>query len=217
MKDAAFRALPAQDAVTQDKLDTLGFTVDAPVERIKSLEEAHRLARRLFCASPFVAERRPATKSGQPRWVRRELHRQGCAIPLGLLAGLHDARQTGRIVPAGLKPRTNFVGRLRRLRQLRPLNTEGKVSVGGRLRLPVGTLCFGGVRLDRALPDGGMHGQVMQPEMPGLFLDLALGRIAVLVQRLEISENTGNLFASNTKFLGFHRILHPGSVKAGMG
>jgi hypothetical protein len=62
-----------------------------------------------------------------------------------------------------------------------------------------------------------MHGEIMQPKMPGLFLDLALGRIAVLVQRLEITENTGNLFTSNTKFLGIHGILHPGSVAAGMG
>jgi hypothetical protein len=54
-----------------------------------------------------------------------------------------------------------------------------------------------------------MHGQVMQPEVPGLLLDLAFGRIAVLVQRLEISENAGNLFASNAKFLGIHIFSTP--------
>src|SRR5262252_5913684 len=62
VKDIAFRAQPAQDAISQDKLDALGFTVDAAIERIKGLEEAHRLPRGLLCSSPFVPKGRPAAK-----------------------------------------------------------------------------------------------------------------------------------------------------------
>jgi hypothetical protein len=47
--------------------------------------------------------------------------------------------------------------------------------------------------------------------MPGLFSNLALGRIPMLVQRLEITENTGDFFPSNTQFLNFHG-LHPGGA-----
>src|SRR5690348_4198117 len=102
VKDAAFGALPAQDAVSEDKLDALGLTVDAAVKRIKGLEEAHGLARGPFGTSPFVAKGRPATKSGQPRGIRGELYGQSRAIHLVLLAGFDHARQIGRIVPAGL-------------------------------------------------------------------------------------------------------------------
>ena len=49
-----------------------------------------------------------------------------------------------------------------------------------------------------------MGGQIVQPEMPGLFPHLAFGRIAMLVQRLEITENTGDFFTSDTQFLSFH-------------
>src|SRR5690242_17076437 len=60
-----------------------------------------------------------------------------------------------------------------------------------------------------------MHRKLMQAEVPGLFLDLALGRVAVLVQRLKIAENTGNLFTSNTKFLGIHKFSTPGVSRLG--
>src|SRR5919109_1303330 len=217
VKDAAFRTLPAQDAVSQDEFDALRLTINAAVERIKGLEEPHGLARRLFSARPFIAEWRPAAERGQSCRVRRELYGQVFAIPLRFVARLNHARQIGRIVPARLQPRDDFVGRLWSLSQLRPLYAQGKGGVGGCVRLAIGTFGLAETGLDRALPDGGMHGQVMQPKMPGLLLDLALGRIAVLVQRLKIAENTRNLFASNTKFLGIHNDLHPGSVKAGMG
>ena len=45
VEDAAFRALPAQDAVTKNQLDALGFAIDTPVQGIKSLKDAHGLAR----------------------------------------------------------------------------------------------------------------------------------------------------------------------------
>jgi len=49
-----------------------------------------------------------------------------------------------------------------------------------------------------------MGGQIVQPEMPGLFANLSLRGIAMLVQRLEITENTGDFFPSDTQFLSFH-------------
>src|SRR5215472_962164 len=171
VENLAFRALPAQDAVSQHQLHPLRFTVDAAVERIEGLKEAHRLARWFFAASPFVALRRPAAKSGQPRWNRRELHGQFFAISLGFLARLDDASQVERIVPARLQPGNNFIGRFRSLRQLRTLDAQGKSSAGSCFRLPIGALSPAGAGLRRALPDGWMHRQVMQPKMPGLFLD----------------------------------------------
>src|SRR5215472_8976101 len=70
VKDATLGTLPAQDAVSQDKLDALGFTINAAVERIKCLEEVHRPARGFFTAGPFVAKRSPAPKSGHSRGIR---------------------------------------------------------------------------------------------------------------------------------------------------
>src|SRR5579864_1176765 len=64
VKDVAFGALPAQDAIAKDELDALRFAIDAAIKRIKRLEEAHRLARGLLDAGPVVAKRRPAAKSG---------------------------------------------------------------------------------------------------------------------------------------------------------
>src|SRR5215471_2361453 len=204
VKNPAFRTLPAQDAVSQDQLDALRLAVDTAIKRIKGLEEAHRLARGLFGASPLVTQRCPAAKSGQSRRIRRKLYRQFFAVPLRLFAALDNARQVERIVPARLEPGNNFAGRLRRRRQMGPRHTQRKGSVGG-FRLTIGTLCLAGAGPSRALLHSRMHGQVVEPEMPGLFFDLALGRIAVLVQRLKISENAGNLFASRAKLLSIHK------------
>src|SRR5215470_2538197 len=74
MKNSTFGALPAQDAVSQNQLNALGFTVDAAIKRIKGLEDVHRLPCGLFRASPFVAQGCPAAEHGQPRWICRELH-----------------------------------------------------------------------------------------------------------------------------------------------
>ena len=60
-----------------------------------------------------------------------------------------------------------------------------------------------------------MVGQVVQPEMPGLLSNLALGRIPVLVQRFEIAKDTSNFLASKTKFLGVHKFSTPGVSRLG--
>src|SRR5258707_11062262 len=44
VEDAALGARPAQDTVSENQLDALGFAVDAPIKRIKGFEDAHRLA-----------------------------------------------------------------------------------------------------------------------------------------------------------------------------
>src|SRR5215831_4184238 len=74
VEDIALGALPAQDAVAKYELDALRLTIDAAVKRVKGLEQAHRLARRLLVTRPFVAKRRPAAKNGHSRRVRRELN-----------------------------------------------------------------------------------------------------------------------------------------------
>jgi len=53
--------------------------------------------------------------------------------------------------------------------------------------------------------------------MPGLFLDLALGRVPVLVQRLKIAKDTSNFFASDTQLLGIHEFPPWRLVEAGLG
>src|ERR1700739_1430428 len=53
--DAAFRATPAQDAISQDKLYSFSFTLDSTIERIKRFEDSHRGTRRLFRLHPFTA------------------------------------------------------------------------------------------------------------------------------------------------------------------
>jgi len=61
-----------------------------------------------------------------------------------------------------------------------------------------------------------MDRQIMQPEVPELFPNLPLGRVAMLIQRLKIAENARDFFASKTQLLSVHE-FHPGSVAAGMG
>src|SRR6266849_7987150 len=73
MEDAAFGALPAQNAVTENKLDALGFAIDAAIKRIKGFKDAHRQTRRLFGAGPVVAKRSPTAKGGQARRIAGEL------------------------------------------------------------------------------------------------------------------------------------------------
>src|SRR5467141_1096893 len=53
MVDAAFGAAPTENAVAEDQLDALGFTVDAAIERVQGLEDFHRGTSRLFVLRPF--------------------------------------------------------------------------------------------------------------------------------------------------------------------
>src|SRR5215469_3975040 len=74
VEDGSFGALPAEDAVSEDQLDAFGLAVDPTIKRIKGLEELHRLPRRLFAASPFVTQHRPAPQRGSARRVPGELY-----------------------------------------------------------------------------------------------------------------------------------------------
>src|SRR6266478_7115784 len=59
MVDAAFGAAPTENAVAEDQLDALGFTVDAAVERVQGVEDFHRGTSRLFALGPFLARNLP--------------------------------------------------------------------------------------------------------------------------------------------------------------
>ena len=67
-----------------------------------------------------------------------------------------------------------FVSELRRLRVSGPADLEDEVG----LFVPVGETPL----------DGGMVGKLSEPERPRLFRQVPLGRIAVLVERLEVAE-----------------------------
>src|SRR5215469_10295251 len=114
VEDVALGALPAQNAVAENKFNTLRFAVDAAVKRIEGLKEAHRLARGLLRASPLVAKGRPAAKSCQSCRVRRELNCQLFPVSLGLFAGFSNQSKVRGIIPAAFQPRNNLFGRLGR-------------------------------------------------------------------------------------------------------
>ena len=66
MVDAAFGALPTEQAISENQLDALGFAVDAAIQRIQGLEDFHGRASGLFVFGPFFARRFPTLQSGQP-------------------------------------------------------------------------------------------------------------------------------------------------------
>ena len=51
-----------------------------------------------------------------------------------------------------------------------------------------------------------MHGEIVQPEVPELFANLALGGIAMLVQGFQVAEDAGKLLARNAEFLGVYGV-----------
>src|SRR5258708_12756041 len=53
MVDAAFGAVPTENAVAKNQLDALGFAVDAAIEGVKGLEDFHGGTTRLFLLCPF--------------------------------------------------------------------------------------------------------------------------------------------------------------------
>ena len=65
VENSALRALPTQNAISHNELDAFGLAIDAPIEGIKSLEDAHGRARGLFGFRPLVAKERPASKRGK--------------------------------------------------------------------------------------------------------------------------------------------------------
>src|SRR5260370_41490852 len=88
MINAALRATPAQDAISQDELHAFRFAIDATVERIKRLEELHRRTSGLFRFQPLIAQKLPTLQDRAPRRIVRELHSfRLCAI-LGFLQSL---------------------------------------------------------------------------------------------------------------------------------
>src|SRR5215813_10571194 len=60
MENAAFGALPAQDAVSENEFDPLGFTINASVKGVKRFENFHRRASRLFSFHPVIPHELPA-------------------------------------------------------------------------------------------------------------------------------------------------------------
>ena len=111
------------------------------------------------------------------------------------------------VIPSGLQPFGNFTGRFGRASQLWPLDPQNKTRVaGGFCALGVGALGFRGARVgfSGALPDGRVIRKVVQPEVPELIPNLAFGRIAMLVQRFQVTEDTRDFFPCDTELLGIH-------------
>ncbi len=52
-----------------------------------------------------------------------------------------------------------------------------------------------------------MFGKIVQPQTPELFANLAFGRIAMLVERFQITEDTSELFPRDAEFFRIHDSL----------
>ena len=66
MVDVAFGATPTENAISENQLHALGFTVDAAIEGVQGLKDFHRGASRLFVFGPFFAHHFPTLPSGHP-------------------------------------------------------------------------------------------------------------------------------------------------------
>src|SRR5258708_40004615 len=107
MVDAAFGAAPTENAVAENQLHALGFTVDAAIEGVKGFEDFHRGTSRLFALGPFLARSLPTLQSSQPRWLVGEIGSAGFSVMVRLSPGNTYRRLVGWVVPSGFEPRGN--------------------------------------------------------------------------------------------------------------
>ena len=122
MVDAALGATPAQNAVSQNKLDAFGLAIDAAVEGVKRLEDFHANASGLFVSCPVVTEGFPSLKRQRSRDAVGELHGSRFDLVFRLRPGFEEGDLMRRVIPAGLQPLANFCRRRGRRRQRRPLD-----------------------------------------------------------------------------------------------
>ena len=114
MVDVAFGAAPTQDAVTQNKLDTLRLTVDAPIQSVQSFKDFHGGTSGLFVFRPLVARELPALQGRGPCLVIIEIHDAWIACCIRFLSSLAYEDVFGRVFPPLLKPGNKSIRRLGR-------------------------------------------------------------------------------------------------------
>src|SRR5215469_9752417 len=72
--NTAFFAAPAEDAVSENQLNALAFTLDAAIECVKTFKNFHRCSRGLFRSCPFISLQLPMFKVLDSGRVVRKLH-----------------------------------------------------------------------------------------------------------------------------------------------
>ena len=181
MVDAALQPLPAQDSVAQHQLDVLGLALDPAVELVELLEGLHRGARWTLGAGPGLVLGAPALVRFDAAGLRIEPDGLGAGVPLRL----HQHDLAVGVLPVALQPVGDGQRRLRGLGERRPADLEDEVVL------------FGVLSVEQPALDGRVVGQVAKPERPGLLGQVPLGRVAVLVERLEVAEHARDPLAAN--------------------
>src|ERR1700722_10372539 len=142
MVDVSFGAAPTQDAVSQNEFDAFSFTIDAPVERIQSLEDFHGRSSGPFTLCPRVTQELPARQGRASSLVFIEVYQARIACRIRFIPGLVNKNFLGRIVPSGFEPHGSFLGWLGRTtenRALHPKNESFMALISGR--------CFPGLAI----------------------------------------------------------------------
>ena len=163
-----------------DELDLLGLALDAPVELVELLEDLHRRARGPLRRRPVLVLRLPAL-------VRLDASGLGVEAQ-GLRAvrfRLGDGDLFVRIFPVTFQPIDDRQRRLRRLGERGPPHLEDEVG-----------LFVGPVAVRQPPLDGRMIGEMPERQGPGLLGQIPLGRIAVLVERLQVAEDAPDPLAA---------------------
>ena len=113
MVDVAFGPAPAQDSVTQNKLDTLRLPVDAPIQGVQSFKYLHGGTSGLFVLCPLIARELPPLQGCGPCPVIIKVHDAWIACRIRLLLSLAHEDLFRGILPPRLKPGSKSIGRLR--------------------------------------------------------------------------------------------------------
>src|SRR6266852_626519 len=117
MIDASFRPAPTQNAVAQDELHPLGFTLQSAVQLVQRLKYLHGRACRLFVVGPFIPLQLPAPKNLGPDWVGGKAYPcficfTGFPWDRELRAYFMASRFPGWIFPTLFQPEGNLFGRI---------------------------------------------------------------------------------------------------------
>ncbi len=181
MVDAALQPLPAQDPVAQHQLDVLGLALDPSVQLVELLEGLHRRARGPLGGGPGLVLGAPALVGLHAAGLRVEADGLGARVPLRF----HEQHVAVRVLPVALQPFDDRQRRWRGLGERRPAHLEDEVVL------------LGVFSVEHAALDGGVVGQVAEPQRPGLFRQVPLGRVAMLVEGLEVAEHSRDPLAAN--------------------
>ncbi|HKW98042.1 MAG TPA: hypothetical protein VJN43_09920 [Bryobacteraceae bacterium] len=120
--------------------------------------------------------------------------RDRLALRIELVPDLSNVHSGLRIFPSAFEPLSQWFGRRRTGNQLGPAHFEDKIVTRSGRGGPLGRRwIIGKLRM----PDGRVLRQIPKPQMPELIIELAAGRIAVLVQRFQIAEDLRHALPSD--------------------